>query len=758
MEVLRTRLCEWQPVGIDALALAPGPQEPRLAVGRANGAVELWDTSSLHLHSTSAGHAKRSVRGFVWLAGDDGDEPRRLLSAGLHKDITEWDLASLRPLASASSGGGAVWALCASGRRAYAACDDGTVRVFSLQGGPGTIDFVRRIHVGKLRLLSVTDFGPDCIFAGGSDSQITKWSMSQGTCEAKMRMEQAGDAQTLVWALVRLGEKTIASGDSMGLVQIWDPVSCTVLSRFASHQADVLTLATSPRGDVLVSGGIDAKISVFGCQPGETERWVALSWSHHHTHDVRAIVLEGQHSEIEGTPYFAGGVTGKLMAHEIVFSTLHARGARHKRWDVVHCSSFSPLLQTASVAQASRLFLCQRNEHLELWYLKRPPKAGAGGPLTPAMPESELVLRIALGGAEEGQHICASALAPDGTLFAASDASGSRLFRINLEELEVRGEQSLSSDVRGTAARAMLFCSASLLALATWSTHQIVVVGVPQLSALARFSEHQAAVALLASAGEWLASGDAAGAVHVFNTDSLEHHSRVPVGSDQGFPTALAFCAQRSQLLVALSSHNVLVFDVEARALSAAAPSLHVPERLVTRQERICGAVAPAAPGRRWLLWTHDALLALELRAPAAPTPPAAAAPAATEPAEAAEAAEAAASRKRPILGGGSAAGERRAVPLGMCRWHVYRGMKHILSLHALDAAQWGPPLHEDPLTLGDPDRDSAAGGDDDGRGAKRCKAGAGVRAMALTFEVSSEAVRKALPVPFERKAWINPK
>mmetsp|Transcript_37506 Transcript_37506/g.116559 ORF Transcript_37506/g.116559 Transcript_37506/m.116559 type:complete len:204 (-) Transcript_37506:345-956(-) len=123
-----------------------------------------------------------------------------------------------------------------------------------------------------------------------------------------------------------------------------------------------------------------------------------------------------------------------------------------------------------------------------------------------------------------------------------------------------------------------------------------------------------------------------------------------------------------------------------------------------------------------------------------------------------AEAAEAAASRKRPILGGGSAAGERRAVPLGMCRWHVYRGMKHILSLHALDAAQWGPPLHEDPLTLGDPDRDSAAGGDDDGRGAKRCKAGAGVRAMALTFEVSSEAVRKALPVPFERKAWINPK
>lgn len=559
-----------------------------------------------------------------------------------------------------------------------------------------------------------------------------------------MQTEQAKEAQTLIWAIVRLGEKSIASGDSLGLVHIWDPIACTVLSRFASHQADVLTLAASPRGDVLLSGGIDAKISVFVSQPDEQGRWVFHSSDSRHTHDIRAIALDSLCTESNGTPYFAGGVAGKLMLQELWTSGGGKRAnSRLPKMDFVHCSSFSPILQTASVAQGSRLFLCQRNEHLELWYLKQPPATGegqaAGGrqPLTPARPESELVLRIALSGAEEGQHICASALAADGTLFAASDASGSRLFHINLEELEVRREQHLSSEVSETVARAMLFCSTSLLALTTWSTHQVVVVSIPQLAAVARFANHRAAVALLATSGEWLASGDAAGAVHVFNTDSLEHHSQVPVGSGQGFPTALAFCAQRKNLLVALSSHTVVVFDVEACALSAAVPPLQVPRALVPAHDRICGAVAPAG-ARRWLFWTHEALLSLELRAPGGAAAPA----------------RAGAAGKRPRGEGG--AGEGRL--LDSCRWRAYRGVRHVLSLHALDAAQWGSPLHQGGLPARGPHDGEAAAEGGEGGPAKRHRRGDGVQAMVLTFEVSSEAVRRALPPAFERKTWIKPR
>merc|ERR1712232_118855 len=119
-----------QPVGIDALALAPGDREPRLAVGRANGAVELWDSSTYHLHISSPGQSNRSVRGFIWVVGEDKAKPR-LISAGLHKEITEWDTTTLEPIASIASGGGAIWALSALGSRIFAACDDGTVRIFS---------------------------------------------------------------------------------------------------------------------------------------------------------------------------------------------------------------------------------------------------------------------------------------------------------------------------------------------------------------------------------------------------------------------------------------------------------------------------------------------------------------------------------------------------------------------------------------------------------------------------------------------------
>jgi len=718
MELLRTRLCEWRPVGIDALALSPRAAEPRLAVGRANGAVELWDSATWHLHSSSPGNARRSVRSFVWLPGA-GEDEWRLLSAGLHKDITEWDPATLQPLVSVSSGGGAVWALCAQSERAFAACDDGSVRVFSLHGGAGSVTYESRLNVGRQRLLSITDFGPQYIFAGGSNSQITKWSLASRTCEAKMQVEQARGADTLVWALARLGSSGIASGDSLGLVQVWDPEACTVLHRFAQHQADVLTLAASPEGNVLLAGGVDAKISTFVCQPDAEERWVFHRTDASHQHDVRAIALDSLSARSGRRPYASGGVAGRLLVQELELSSARPRGApapAAKR--PIQCSGFSPMLQTASVAQGSRLLLCQRDEHLELWYLKQPKREEAGDPLAPAELESELVLRIALSSADEGQHICASALAPSGALFAASDASGSRLFHINLEELEVRRERGLPREVRETPARALLFCGKSLLALASWSTHQVLVVDVARSAVVARLSEHAAAVSHLAGACEWLASADVSGAVHVFNLDSLEHHAQVPVGSGQGLPTALGFCAQRNHLLVVFSSHTLVVFDVEAQALAATLPPLQIPQKLLDPHERVCGVVAPPGTPDKLLLWGHGFMLALQMQ-------PGTGGTAAAQP-----------------DGQGCQGGQG-----GHGGWRTYRGMKHILALTALDEAQWGSPL------LAGPKPDPAAPGDEQPQ-AKRRRQGDRVEAMVLTFEVHPRAVEKALPPAFESKKF----
>jgi len=728
MELLRARFCEWTPVGIDALALASHGTsadipvaEPRLAVGRANGAVELWDTTTWHLRSSSPGCANRSIRGFVWVFSAVDEPPLRLFSAGLKGEIIEWDIATLEPRFSVASGGGAVWAICGDSRRLFCACDDGSVRVFSVEGGNTEITYSRRLAVGRHRLLSAVTFGTMDIFVGGSDSCITKWSLKTSTCEAKMKLQKGENAETLIWTLARLGDHGIASGDSLGMVQVWDPVVCVVLHRFAQHQADVLSLASVADGRVLLSAGVDAKISTFACEPGPEERWVFWNAEFQHTHDVRALDVDEVADS--GGLCISGGVAGTMLVHRLKIpnkgQSLGIKKRKREHSDFpLGCSAFLPTVQTASVAQECRLVLCQRDAHLELWYLQSPkdpmPAAPEGVPAqvgmvsvgATAVPEPQLLVRVALSGAD-GEYLAASAITPDGRFFAASDLSGTRLFRLGLEELEVRCEKRLPTAVREAAARKLMFCGKGLLAVAAWRTCEVRLLDLAGLSIVATFEEHRAPVCDLAAALEWLASADVVGAVHIFNLDSLQHHARVPVGSSDGFPTALSFDSHGKHLIVVLSTHAVLVFDVEAQALAAGLPSpLHIPRRALPHHERVCGVAPLPGSGHRLLLWGHAFLLALDLRR----------------------------------RGNASAATEEVGGFTAAPVWRKYSKVRfhHILGLWSLDAARWGGRV----LT----DHYMSEGSTKRGR--------VDVQAMVLAVEVTPEAAESALPQAFERKAF----
>lgn len=708
-------------MGIDALALAPLKSlEPRLAVGRANGAVELWDTTTWHLRSSCAGRPRSSIRSLVWIENAEGRP--RLLSAGLHGEITEWDLDSLEQATSVSSGGGAVWALCADSSRAYMACDDGSVRIFDLAGGFGSVLYERRIPVAKARLLSIAvAAGSDSIFAGGSESRISKWSLSTGTCQASMQVEQAnGGAHTLVWALACLADGSLASGDSLGLVQIWDPTTSVVLHRFQQHQADVLVLAASADGRMLLSGGIDAKIATF---VHSAERWVFANAEFSHSHDIRAIACDAVAGPEAPQPYVAGGVAGRLFVHGANVHQAKKIGSGRP----LECSSFSPFFQTASVAQASRLMLCQRDDHLELWYLQKPKEDCQVD--REQVPEAQFLLRVALGGSAaspqgDGQHICSSAISPSGALFAASNMNGTRLFRLSVGELEVQREKGLPEEVQKTAARAMLFCGeAGLLAVTSWATGHILLLDCAGLAVVARFEEHSSPVSLLAAGGpggEWLASADLSGAVHCFNLDGLQHQARVPLGEDSGFPTAIGFDGPGRLLIIAMSTHVVFFFDVEAQALAARMPApASIPSTLLATHARICGIAAPAATPNKLVLWGHSFMLALTLKSPEEDAP----------------------AEKR--TGKRSADEEEPSPgPLGSaCSWKVFSGLKHLLSLCALSEAQWGGPLR------------SGLAQEPEGKKRRRSAGNRSV-ALVLSMEVSPEAAERALPPSFERKQY----
>lgn len=709
MEVLRTRLCEWRYVAIDALALAPqGVSEPRLAVGRANGAVELWDTTTWQLHSSSPGFARRLIRGLVWIRADEG-EKARLLSASLRAEITEWNLQTLAPLNSVPSGGGAVFAVSSSGFRLFAACDDGTLRVFTCKGSAGEVTYEARLNVSKLRLLSVAAYGAESVFVGGSDSRITKWSLSTRTCEAKMQVEKGAAGETLVWSLVSLADQELASGDSNGVVHVWDPVACVVLYRFVQHQADVLALAAVAGGHVLLSAGVDAKICTYFRQAQAEERWVFRNTEFSHKHDIKALAVDGQTGD-----FVSGGVTGKLHINRLkLFAAGHSEWPQGKAGRPFDLSAFSPSYQVASVAEDSRVVLCQHGPHLELWYMQPPkdqaPFEQSGVQIRPGsvrlakdrLPEAQLMLRVSLSTAEEGQHLTASAITPDGRTFAASSASGTRVFNFSLEDLEVRRERNLPSEVSGLAARTMLFCGTGLLAIAAWSKPEILVLDVTRCSVAARFDRHSAPVTLLAASGEWLASADAAGAVHVFNMDSLQHHSQVPIGGDKrGFPTAMGFSSRGRRLVVVQSTHELAIIDVETQALVAGMPS-HIPRKVLPEYERVCGVVSPRED--RVLFWGHGYMLALDTTCKAA--------------------------------GGGNA--------FEKC-FQKYDGMRYVLAVSSLDEARWGSPILKE-YTLAE----------DDPKPTKRRKS-SGAGAMLLVVHIPLDAAEKSLPPAFERKQYYR--
>ncbi|CAK0852750.1 unnamed protein product [Prorocentrum cordatum] len=738
MEVLRTRLCEWKPVGIDALALAPaGAPQPRLALARSNGAVELWDTSTWHLHSALPGCDKFNVRGFCWVPGASAKEPCRLLSAGLHREITEWDVCSLRPMAAVSSGGGAVWSLCILGSDLCAACDDGSLRLFSLAGGPGSVDYSHKVSVGKARVMSVCSTDTSSIFAGGSDSRITKWSGATRTCEASMTVEQAKDKQTLIWALTAAGSDMVASGDSLGLVHIWDAVACVCLHRFRQHQADVLCLAASPDSGVLLAGGVDAKVSTFAYVPGAEERWVFRNSAFVHTHDVRALAVDKHDGH-----FVSGGVSGKLLVHGLRLAASRKAVAQPpgsaRRWGrPVECSGFSPVFQVASVAQDSRLLLCQRDAHLEVWYLGKPelakarpeaqaPPSGSDGREGVLMvasesmaPDAQLLVSMSLKGPQEALHLSASAISPDGSLVAASDMNGTRLFHLDLAELQVRAEGKLPKEIRQTPARALLFCgpdSAPLLAMAAWSGGKVLLLDAKRMEVVATIAEHDAPVSHLAATKEWLASADTSGAAHVFSLDSMLPHTRVPAGSAEGRTTALAFDARGRNLVLALSTHRIVAFDVEEQAFAAGfAVTPRVPDRILAPHARICGIAAPRGAPHRLLLWGHSFVLSLEV--------------------------------KPWMLAGAEgqscgAAGTR--VVEGSCAWRRLPPMRHLLGFCALDEATWGPSLLRGQPMLTEEGQPPG----------KKRRTGAEVSSMVVTLEVAPEAAQAALPVAFERKRY----
>jgi len=241
MELIRCGVVERRPTGIESAVFSPCGKQ--CAIGREEGSIEIYDVDTWHVKFILAGGPTQSARTLCWIT------PSLLVSAGLHGNISEWNVTnnSVRPEHVTQTGGGAVWSMCIASKpirnldgvqkkntknvkdedsdsddgqeqeggssssssgshHFFVACDDGGLRWFVRNNAESSDLSLRKtgkVNVNSLtknnRLLSVacsstvtetatSSHTTNYVFTGDARGRICRWELPSLTCDATMNL------------------------------------------------------------------------------------------------------------------------------------------------------------------------------------------------------------------------------------------------------------------------------------------------------------------------------------------------------------------------------------------------------------------------------------------------------------------------------------------------------------------------------------------------------------------------------------------
>lgn len=328
MDIHRCRFVRFPPSTINALAFSHShiirdqkTAPPRLAIGRANGDIEIWNPQrgSWFQETIIRGGKDRSIDGLVWtqdpneeVGGKTITGRSRLFSVGYTTTVTEWDLSNGRPLRNASGNHGEIWCIAAQpalaptksasngvatsqweGQNLIAGCTDGALVLYSTKDDDLQLQrLLVRPSAKKAKIISVTFQDRNTVIAGCTDSMIRIFDIRTGALLRSMTTgagPRGAPKEVIVWSVKVLKNGTIVSGDSTGELKIWDGKTYTLRQRIKSHEQDVLSLAASADGSVIFSGGMDRRTVIYKTEGKGKPRWAEISHRRLHNHDVKAM-------------------------------------------------------------------------------------------------------------------------------------------------------------------------------------------------------------------------------------------------------------------------------------------------------------------------------------------------------------------------------------------------------------------------------------------------------------------------------------
>ncbi|KAI7911265.1 hypothetical protein M0657_005177 [Pyricularia oryzae] len=450
MDIHRCRFVPYPTSAINTLSfnrpyIGPGEKSQksipvRLAVGRENGDIEIWNPLDgvWHQETIIHGGVGRKTDALVWATEPDvplaeggvAFGKSRLFSIGGRATVTEWDLAKARPKAHASGQHGDIWCLGLqpapegqSSSRLVAGTGDGCLVLYSIEDEELRLQRVLvKNPLKKVHFVSIAFQSRHVVVVGCSDGSIRIFNTRNGSEIRKMTLGRdliGGAKDVIVWCVKVLANGDIVSGDSTGQVCIWDGKTYTQAQRIQSHSQDVLSLAVSADGTAIFSGGMDRKTILYKRLGGHNStRWSKVFHRRYHSHDVKALAaFEGRGMSVV--------VSGGSDASPIVIPLREAGLENHRQ--LSHLPQSTPLVS----APKARLAFSWWGREIHIWKVPERSSDSTGDVDSDGVKPPRTLKRMLIKGSSD---IVSAAISDDGALLAVSTVAEIKLFRLSVEK------------------------------------------------------------------------------------------------------------------------------------------------------------------------------------------------------------------------------------------------------------------------------------------------------------------------------------